>query len=446
MFTFRNYVMVVGVVVLALLFAGCAPAAQPTTPPPTATAVQKTTLTWAFWGSPQETATHQKVADAFMAKYPQYSIKIMSAEWGDYHTKMDALFAGGKPEDLPDVMFVAYPAKYATLGVLEPLDSYIARDKYDLSIYFPNVLERAKFDGKIYGFPRDLGIDLLYFNKQMFTAAGIAFPTDKWTWNDFLAAAAKLQVKDASGRVTRYALGMEQGKFYHWPGQMGGGIVDDAANSYRNPSKCMLDSPQSLAGIQFMNTLYRQGYLMPHADMQAQGGDQGVFLAGRVAMIIQNLSRVSAFTKAGMQFDVAPLPLPPNGQRQTAAGGALWSIPAKSLHKDAAWEFVKFLQAPDGGQAIYAASGEILPSTKPTVQSDAFRNAMPVNVNSILTEAQGASFMGNPLFNEFDTLNTTIITPGLEKIWIGEASPEQGVADLCKQLNDVLKQAGYPKK
>jgi multiple sugar transport system substrate-binding protein len=446
----KHYAVLVGLVVLVLVLTACGPAPTPTPVPPTKAAptptAQKVTLTWAFWGSPQETATHQKVADAFMAKYPQYSIKIMSAEWGDYHTKMDALFAGGKPEDLPDVMFVAYPTKYATLGALEPLDAYIARDKYDVSIYWPNVLERATINGKIYGFPRDLGIDLLYYNKKIFTAAGVAFPTDKWTWDDFLAAAEKLTVKDASGRVTRYALGMEEGKYWHWPGQMGGGIVDDAANSYRNPSKCMLDTPESKAGIEFMNTLYRKGYLMPHADMQAQGGDKGVFVADQVAMIIQNLSRVSQFTQAGKEFDVAPLPLPKGGQRSTAAGGALWSITAKSLHKDAAWEFVKFLQAPDGGQAIYAASGEILPATRPTVQSDAFRKAVPVNVNSITTEAEGASFVGLPLFPDWDTFNTTIVTPGLQKIWIGEVTPDKGLADLCKQLNDALKQAGYPKK
>src|SRR5690606_23781333 len=46
------------------------------------------TLTWGMWGSPAEIATHQAVADAFMAEHPEIKIEITSEPWSDYFTKM----------------------------------------------------------------------------------------------------------------------------------------------------------------------------------------------------------------------------------------------------------------------------------------------------------------------------------------------------------------------
>jgi multiple sugar transport system substrate-binding protein len=58
---------------------------------------------------------------------------------------------------------------------------------YDLEDYWPGLLESAKFEGSVYGFPRDIEVNVIYYNKDMFDAAGVAYPSDDWTWDDFLA-------------------------------------------------------------------------------------------------------------------------------------------------------------------------------------------------------------------------------------------------------------------
>lgn len=122
------------------------------------------------------------------------------------------LWASGDSKLIPDIAFLWPTPKYAAQGVLENLDTYIANSNYDLNDYWPGLLESASYAGSVYGFPRDIGVDILYYNKDIFDAAGVAYPDDTWTWTTFMDAAEKLTVKDANGTTTQYALAMEGGK------------------------------------------------------------------------------------------------------------------------------------------------------------------------------------------------------------------------------------------
>src|SRR5262245_1274982 len=72
-----------------------------------------TTLLWSMWGSPAEIATHQVVADAFMAEHPEIKIEILSAPWADYFTKLQTLWASGDASQIPDVAFLTPVLPYA---------------------------------------------------------------------------------------------------------------------------------------------------------------------------------------------------------------------------------------------------------------------------------------------------------------------------------------------
>ncbi len=197
-------------VMAMLLLAACAPVAPQGAAPAAgeqAAASGPTTITWAFWGSPEEAASHKIVADAFMKEHPEIQIEIWNQPWDDYFTKIQALWASGDAKVIPDVAFLWPTPRYAAEGVLENLDPFIDKAGYNLDDYWPGLLESAKYEGSVYGFPRDIEVNVLYYNKDIFDEAGVAYPTDNWTWDDFLAAAEKLTVKDANGVTERYALG-----------------------------------------------------------------------------------------------------------------------------------------------------------------------------------------------------------------------------------------------
>ena len=175
--------------------------------------------------------------------HPEIKIEIWHQPWDDYFTKIQALWASGDTKVIPDVAFLWPTPRYAAEGVLENLDPYIEQSGYNLDDYWPGLLESAKYNGSVYGFPRDIESNIIYYSKDMFDKAGVAYPSNDWTWDDFLAAAEKLTQKDANGN-TRLRIGCGRRQMAEWVNQNGGAILDD----YANPSKCMLTEPASVQG------------------------------------------------------------------------------------------------------------------------------------------------------------------------------------------------------
>jgi len=444
----RSMVYLTILLILALTLGACAPVgpgAAPATGGESAAPAasgEVTTVTWAFWGSPEEAASHQKVGEAFMQEHPEIQLEFYNEPWGDYFTKVQTLWASGDSAAIPDVLFLWPTPKYAAQGVLENLDPYIEKSGYNLDDYWPALLESAMYENSVYGFPRDIGLEVLYYNKDMFDEVGVPYPDETWTWDDLASAAEQLTVKDASGQVERYGLGMEAGKYLLWVNQNNGSILDDM----RNPSKCTLSEPAAADAIQFFADLLNNGYAMRDADLSQAGGDAAVFSSGKVAMIIQNSSRVSAFNAAGLNYDVSVVPIPEGGQRAASAGGAAWVMSSGSDNKDAAWTFLSWLQSTDGGQRLYTESGEIFPALRSTAESDAFLNQEnpPANRQAFITEGENAKVGRFGYFPEYDEVNG-IIDAELSKVWSGEAQPADVLAAACTQADQFLADNGFPK-
>ena len=228
----RLGVMFLALVALMMVFGACV---APVGAPAADTGAEgegPVTVTWAFWGSPEEKASHERVAEAFMAEHPEIQIELFHEPWGDYFTKVQALWAGGDSSLIPDVLFLWPTPRYAAEGVLENLDPWIEKAGYNLDDYWPALLESASYDGSVYGFPRDIGFNVLYYNKDLFDAAGVEYPTNEWTWDELQAAAEQLMVVDDNGRVQQYGLAMEGGKYSDWVLQNMGGILDDVRNPF----------------------------------------------------------------------------------------------------------------------------------------------------------------------------------------------------------------------
>lgn len=431
--------------VVSLLIAACSPvpaAPAPTTAPEAPAA--PVTITWAFWGSPEEAVSHKLVADAFMQEHPEIKVETWNEPWDNYFTKIQALWASGDPKTIPDIAFLWPTPKYAAEGVLENLDPYIQKSNYNLDDYWPGLLESAKYNGSVYGLPRDIEVNVLYFNKDLFDKAGVQYPDANWTWDDLLAAAEKLTVKDAGGKTTQYALAMENnGKYDKWVNQNGGAILDDM----RNPSKCALADPKSIEAVAFFADMLAQGYAMRDADINQAGGDAGAFQSGQAAMIIQNTSRVSAFNAAKMNYDVAVVPTPKGGKRYNPAGGAAWVMSAKSDTKDAAWTFLSWLQSAEGGEKLYLERGEIFPALQSLAKSPAFMTEQPpANKQAIIDEAAASGVGSFGYFPEWDEVAGSVIQPALDRIWTGEAKAADALPAVCQQVDQFLKDKGFPKQ
>ncbi len=420
------------------------PAAQPGSDQPAPAAAEKVVVRWSVWGSAEELASHQAVADAYMAAHPNVTINIEHTPWDGYHDRLKTLVAAGDPGALADVIFLGQDYnRYAESGVLEPLDDWIAKTNYDLSDYWPTVIERARVNGKIYGLQRDLDLRLLYYNKAMFDKAGAAYPNENWTWDDWAEAARELTIIEPNGRIAQQGIGMETGKWSMLLAQTNGGYLDDP----RNPSRCALEDANSLEAVTFFAGLIRDKAAMTPADLKQIGGDAAAFQQGRVAMIVQNSSRAPTFNAAGMDYDVAPIPIPKGGARVNNVGGARFVMNSAARNKEAAWAFLSWLQGREGGQAIYTRRGDMFPILRSVANSDDFLKLpiKPDNRAAFVVEASSVRLFTFGDFPEYDEMNDLIIEPNLQRIWGGEAEAEATVRDICQKVNEFLKQNGYPR-
>lgn len=391
----------------------------------------QSTVVWSFWGDPGELPPNDAVIEAFEAAHPDIKIEKQHAPWGSYFDRIQTQMAGGTA---PDVMFLNNIPSYASRGVLMPLDDMIAASGFDTSGYNDQLLRIFSYDGKVYGFPRDNDTTVLYYNKDLFDEAGVAYPTADWSWDDLREAAKALTRQDDRGRTLQYGLALEKNKYPLWVYQNGGRVFDDPIRA----TDFLMDEPEAVEAIQFVADLINEDGSVPSFDaMQQLGSTTELFSTGRVAMVMTNAARVPTFSGADFAWDVAPLPAGPTGIRANTLGGAGYVMSVNSEDPDAAWRFLEFLSGPEG-QAIFAQTGLAVPALTTQETTDAFLSALPETINGQVFVDETANGVLFPVFPGWREIESTIVIPALDLVWNGEQTAEQAIQNIAEQVQAAL--------
>lgn len=392
------------------------------------TAAAQTTVTWSYWGDPAELPPNLEVIKAFEAKYPNIKIRTQHAPWSGYFTQLDAQLAAKAG---PDVMFLNNIPSYAARGVLEPLNAFVTESKFPVADYNAELMKIFSAGGKVYGFPRDNDTTVLYYNKDAFDQAKVAYPTASWRWNDLRAAAEKLTVRSGN-RVTRYGLVLENNKWPVFVYQNGGRVFDDPLA----PTRFLLGEPKAVEALQFIGDLINKYKVAPSFQEMAQIGDSTqLFAGGQAAMVMTNAARLPTFAKANFQWSVAPLPAGPTGLRANSLGGAGYVMNANSKNKAAAWTFLQFLAGPEG-QAIFAKAGTAVPAMN---RNERVAAAFTAPFKSVfLRETDNAKLL--PTFPGYVRIRDTLLNPALDLVWNGEADAKTAIGRIVEPANALLKQ------
>lgn len=397
----------------------------------TSLASAQTTITWSFWGDPAELPPNDEVIAAFEAAHPDIQVEKQHAPWASYFDRLQTQMAGSTA---PDVMFINNVPSYAERGVLEPLDAYIEESGFKADAYYEDLQSIFSFEGQTYGFARDNDTTVLYFNKDLFDAAGQSYPDDTWDWDKLREAAAALTTKDGRGRTVQYGLGLEKNKYPLWVYQNDATVFDDAIDA----SAFTMDEPAAAQALQFVADMILTDGSVPSFDAMNQLGDTTqLFSTGRVAMVMTNAARVPTFQDAPFAWDVAPLPTGPNGTRANTAGGAGYVMSSSSDNKDAAWTFLSFLAGPEG-QAIFAKTGLAVPALNTPEANEAFLAALPETVNGQVFIDETANGVLFPVFPGWAEIESTIVVPELDLVWNGEETAEEAVASMVEPVDAAL--------
>jgi multiple sugar transport system substrate-binding protein len=341
--------------------------------------IDETQLTFMISGDPTDSAAYQSLIDAFVAERPEITINLINIpSSGDFGKRLTADFAAGAP---PDVFLMNYRrlGPYVSRGAVEMLTTHLAdSSQIDAANYYPQALDGFTWQGDLACMPQNMSSPVIYYNKAIFDAAGLPYPHDDWTWDDFVATAKTLtQNFDRDGLIDIYGLGVEPSLVRAAPfiWMNGADIVDDPAA----PTRLTLDSPASKEALAWFIALQTIHKVVPDAVAEESESSESRFLNGRLAMLMES-RRASPEFRAIQAFDWDVAALPVGKERASILHSDAYCISAASKHKDAAWAFIEFANT-DQGQSILAQTGRTVPSLRALAQSPVFidPNARPAN-------------------------------------------------------------------
>ncbi|QAY70264.1 extracellular solute-binding protein [Xylanimonas protaetiae] len=144
------------------------------------------TLTVSGW-SLKTTPEFQTLADAFHAKDPNVTIELKEYDPAQYTTLITADLAAGTAPDIVTQKEVKNVSVFQTGGQLMDVSDVVSKLSKDV-----NGTSSYEIDGKYYGVPYRQDSWMLFYNKDLFDKAGVAYPDGSWTWDDYAQAARDL--------------------------------------------------------------------------------------------------------------------------------------------------------------------------------------------------------------------------------------------------------------
>ncbi len=390
------------------------------------------TIRFATWGSESEVETNEKVIATFEELHPGVTVELEYIP-EDYETKIDTLIAGGAA---PDVIY-GHPYQlrkwYAKGALMDLTDLYEEKGLNDEEVYNTAFYKNFEYDGAKVGTINGQDIILLYYNKDLFDAAGIDYPAEDWTWDDFLVAAQKLTVKEGD-KTVQYGVSLDDwyptAEMFIWG--FGGQIVDD---TYANDAKIVVDSPESVEGLQFMADLINEYRVSPTPEGAAVFG--GSFESGNVAMKFDG-AWAPVFLKdvEGLNWDMMLIPSGPAG-RKTPVLYAGYGVYAESENAELAKEFAAFMQAEEG-QRILAETGLITVINKNVSENEdvLFAEGMPPGNKYRVTGVADATWRDAAPLWWHEALDKGF-TPELQALLGGTQDAETTVANMQELMTEV---------
>jgi multiple sugar transport system substrate-binding protein len=419
----RNTILMVTIVVILAACGQSAPAAPTGAPAASASASGK--ISFMVFGDPAEKAAYETLVAEFKKRNAAIEVELVHIpDQADYRRRLAADIAAGTPADVVLINYRRLGA-FAAKSLIEPLGPYLAQStlvKED--DYYAEALTAFRWQGMLMCIPQNVSSLVVYYNKQLFDQAGIAYPKAGWTWDDFVKTAQALtRDTNGDGTIDQYGLGSEIEAIrlapFIW--QNGGDLVDNA----EAPKRLALDTPEATAAFQWFVDLQVKHHVVPDAAAAKSENSDSRFLNGRLGMLLNSRRVVPTLREiSGFDWDVAPLPQ--GKQSMTVLHADAYCLPKASKNKTAAWAFIEFANAAEG-QAIVAKTGRTVPSLKAVALSPAFLdpNAKPQHSQVFLDVVPQARAL--PILDTWVDIEETI-TAELQRALYGEAS----VAEVIK--------------
>lgn len=362
----------------------------------------------------------QTIIDAFEEENPDITVEVTTLPYGDYGTALQTDLAAGTVSDVFDIEYSNY-ASYQANGVLAPLE--VANP----DAYRPSLLEAYSTDGTSYALPSSFSDVVLYYNADLFDAAGLDYPTNDWTWADEKAAAEALTDQAAGVWGDHQPISFYE--YYKVLAQNGGQFLND------DKTAVAFNTPEGLEAAEWL--VNKSGTVMPTIE-QGQGTpdfDTNLFKDGKLAMLHTGIWIFGAVADVPFNWDIAVEP--GNTEQASAVFSNAIGVSAASEHVDAATKWAEFLTSSDTMVQVRLDAGWELPPISDEAQLATYLDkGAPANRQAVFDSLDGIALP--PVVAEGQTEMQDIIGEELVEAQAGRKTVQEALDSAEERINAVI--------
>jgi multiple sugar transport system substrate-binding protein len=362
-------------------------------------------------------AVHTDLIAKWEKANPGFKIAGEAVGWDQCQDKVTTLASAGTPVGLAYVGSRTLK-QFSKNELIVPIPMTDDEKK----AYYNFVAETVTSNGKQWGVPVAFSTKSLYWNKDLFAAAGLDPEKPPTTWAEQQAAAKAIKEKTGTAGfgVVAKTFDNTMHQFLHWVYTNNGSVIDA-------DNKITLDSPENLAALTALKDI--TAYAEEGPTSYEQNEVRAIFLDGKLGMIQASVGAKNLLKDAKFKWGVAPLPLGPNAK----GPGTLLITDSLAVFKgtgveEQAISLAKFLASPEN-QPVYEAAEGLTP-LRPGPAVDALV-AGDANWKPFI---DGISFGGpEPLFVDYKGLQNTMIEL-VQSVVTGKAEPADALKKAAAEL------------
>lgn len=392
---------------------------------------EKIKLRFACWDY-ETTGYNKATVEAFEAAHPDIEVEVIDIPAKEYSEKLTVMLSAG--EDI-DVFLGKSPESIGGIILRDQalaIDEYVKKENYNTKPY-GNVLNEVIMNDKLYGLPYRSDFWLLYYNKDIFDKANVAYPTNDWTWEEFRETAKILTSGEGNDKTYGAYIQSWASPYFLMGLQKGEGNLVEGNYSM------LKDGLDLLVDIQ-MNDKSAADY----ATNKSMGAHyKGINEQGKVGMLYMGTWHIGQLVKDkkdglhNINWGIAQMPTWKGYEDATIGNVTPVMIHSTTDHPDAAWEMAKFIGGKEGASIL--AERLMMPGYRDDGVLEIINN------NEDIPEGAKDGLSTNKVYMEWPAHKLTglldkMVDEEISLVATGNKSVDDAIADMEARRKEIVEQ------
>jgi len=365
------------------------------------------------------------------ASHPKIQVKLVFNGGND--GALQKTLAGLAAGSSPDIAYEYGSSMAALAGRSQVVDlsNRVKDSSFNWTDFYSFERDAATSSGKVYGVPALVDNLALVYNKKLFDKAGLAYPTESWTWDDFRTAAKKLTDASRKQYGWAYVADGSEDTTWRWLAmlwQAGGDLVSP------DGTKAAFDSPAGLKATQLLHDMAvtdKSVYLD-----QGNGNYLNLFNSGKIGMLWTgpwDLSSINSDVSYGVQILPAA-----EGTHSSIAGPDNWMVFNNGAAREqAAWTFLTWLTSAQTHGEFTLATGD-LPTRASETKLDSYTGYLAKYPgDAVFVLNLGNVTKARPNTKSYPQVSQAIGSQ-MQGVLIGQTAPQPALTAAAQQADTAL--------